>query len=114
MAAAVLYKTPNLYIHGGAMPTWQNKRFNLLPNLMADITTNDKQLTLQLGWIGYYLKGSYQRLASINPWLAQPDSLMNTRVEMNVMLVSKGHWRGISLIRPRVGSAEIYGYGPYL
>lgn len=81
VSAAVLYKTPNLYIHGGAIPTWQSDRFNLLPNLMADISTNDKQLTLQLGWIGYYLKGSYQRFASINPWLAQPDSLRNTRVE---------------------------------
>ncbi|MDF2191796.1 hypothetical protein [Paraflavitalea sp. CAU 1676] len=80
VGAAVLYKTPNLYIHGGALPTWQNKKFNLLPNLMADITTNDKQLTLQLGYIGYFLKGSYQRFASLNSWIAQPDSLMNTRV----------------------------------
>jgi hypothetical protein len=52
----------------------------MLPNFLADITTNDQRLTLQLGWIGYYDKGSYQRFASINPWLAQPDSLLNTRV----------------------------------
>ncbi|MBO9561700.1 MAG: hypothetical protein J7621_02965 [Niastella sp.] len=81
VAAALQYKTANLYIHGGVIPSWQNNRFNLLPNIMADITTNDKQLTLQLGWIGHYLKGSYQRFASINPWIAQPDSLMNTRVQ---------------------------------
>jgi hypothetical protein len=81
VAAALQYKTANLYIHGGVIPSWQNDRFNLLPNIMADITTNDKQLTLQLGWIGHYLKGSYQRFAAINPWIAQPDSLMNTRVQ---------------------------------
>jgi hypothetical protein len=52
----------------------------MLPNATADITTSDKKFTLQLGWIGYYNKGSYQRFASINPWLAQPDSLLNTRV----------------------------------
>lgn len=77
---AVLYKSNNLFIHGGLTPSWDNSNFHMLPNLMADISTSDKMITLQLGWIGYYQKGSYQRFASINPWLAQPDSLMNTRV----------------------------------
>ncbi|HMI64114.1 MAG TPA: hypothetical protein VK518_24525, partial [Puia sp.] len=40
-----------------------------------------QRFTIQLGWIGYYDKGSYQRYESINPWLAQPDSLLNTRVQ---------------------------------
>lgn len=79
--AAVLYKTNNLYIHGGLIPSWDQKEFHMLPNITADVSTNDKQITLQLGWIGYYQKGSYQRFASINPWLAQPDSLRNTRVD---------------------------------
>jgi hypothetical protein len=47
---------------------------------MADITTDDKRVTLQVGLIGYFNKGSYQRFANINPWLAQPDSLANDRV----------------------------------
>jgi hypothetical protein len=76
----VVYKSTNLYIHGGLLPSWDNSEFHMLPNLMADVTTNDKALTLQLGWVGYYLKGSYQRFAGQNPWIAQPDSLMNTRV----------------------------------
>jgi hypothetical protein len=79
--AALVYKTPTLMIHGGLTPSWDNSRFRMLPNVMADISTNDKQITLQLGWVGYYLKGSYQRFASLNPWIAQPDSLMNTKVE---------------------------------
>ena len=53
----------------------------MLPNFMADITTSDQRFTLQLGWIGYYDKGSYTRYMSINPWLARPDSLNNTRVQ---------------------------------
>ncbi len=81
VSAAVLYKTPQLYIHGGLIPSWDQREFHMLPNIMADITTGDKQLTLQLGWIGYYQKGSYQRFAGINPWLAQPDSLYNTRID---------------------------------
>ena len=81
ISPAVLLKTPNLYIHGGLRPSWDNKVFTMLPNVMADITTNDQRFTFQLGWIGYYNKGSYQRFAGINPWLAQPDSLFNTRVQ---------------------------------
>lgn len=80
ISTAVLIKTPNLYLHAGLLPSWDNRVFTMLPNFLADITTNDQRLTLQLGWIGYYDKGSYQRFASINPWLAQPDSLLNTRV----------------------------------
>lgn len=81
VSPAVLLKTPNLYIHGGLRPSWDNKVFTMLPNIMADITTNDQRFTFQLGWIGYYNKGSYQRFAGINPWLVQPDSLFNTRVQ---------------------------------
>jgi len=77
---ALQYKTPTLYIHGGLTPSWDNGNFHMLPNAMADISTSDQRVTLQLGWVGYYLKGSYQRFAGQNPWIAQPDSLMNTRV----------------------------------
>ncbi len=77
----VLLKTPNLFLQAGIIPSWDRGTFHMLPNAMADITTNDQRFTLQLGWIGYYNKGSYQRFASINPWLAQPDSLLNTRVQ---------------------------------
>jgi len=81
VSPTVLLKTPNLFLHAGIIPSWDRGVFHMLPNAMADITTNDQRFTLQLGWIGYYNKGSYQRFASINPWLAQPDSLRNTRVQ---------------------------------
>jgi hypothetical protein len=77
----VLLTTPNLFLQAGIIPSWDRGTFHMLPNAMADITTNDKRFTIQLGWIGYYNKGSYQRFASVNPWLAQPDSLVNTRVQ---------------------------------
>ena len=81
VAPAVILKTPNLYLHGGLSPSWDRGTFHMLPNLMAEITTNDQRFTIQGGFIGYYNKGSYQRFASINPWLAQPDSLLNTRIQ---------------------------------
>ena len=74
-------KTSNLFLLASVVPSWDNKIFHLLPNFVADISTSDQRLTLQLGWIGYYDKGSYQRFESINPWLSAPDSLRNTRVQ---------------------------------
>jgi hypothetical protein len=88
---AFLIKTPNLFLQASVIPSWDNKAFNLLPNFMADISTNDQRFTLLLGWIGHYDKGSYQRFESINPWLAQPLTqnlaayaglpLLNTRIQ---------------------------------
>lgn len=78
--ASLFFKSPNFYMQTGVIPSWDNKVFTLLPNFMADITTKDKRFTIQAGWIGYYEKGSYQRYANLNPWIAQPTSLLNTRV----------------------------------
>jgi hypothetical protein len=77
-----LVKTTNLFLQASVIPSWDKQQvFHLLPNFVADISTSDQRFTLQLGWIGYYDKGSYQRFESINPWLAQPDTLENTRVQ---------------------------------
>lgn len=81
VSPALMYKNQNFFIHGGLIPSWDNGAFHMLPNLMADITTTDQRFTLQAGYIGYYNKGSYQRFAGINPWLASPDSLLNSRVQ---------------------------------
>ncbi len=81
VSPAFLLKTPNLYLQASVIPSWDNKAFTLLPNFMADIKTSDQRFGIQLGWIGYYDKGSYQRFESINPWLAQPNLLLNTRIE---------------------------------
>jgi hypothetical protein len=79
---AFLVKTTNLFLQASVIPSWDKQQvFHLLPNFVADISTSDQRFTLQMGWIGYYDKGSYQRFETINPWLAQPDTLENTRVQ---------------------------------
>ena len=78
---SLLLKTPNIYGVAGIIPSWDRKAFTLLPNIMAEVTTNDQRFTIQAGWIGYYNKGSYQRFAEMNPWVAMPDSLRNARVQ---------------------------------
>ena len=78
---AFLVKTTNLFLQASVIPSWDKQEvFHLLPNFVANISTSDQRFTIQLGWLGYYDKGSYQRFESINPWLAQPDTLENTRV----------------------------------
>lgn len=80
---SVIAKTTNLYLNIGVMPSWDQSEFHMLPNIMGELTTNDQRFTLMAGWIGYYDKGSYQRFASINPWLRLYDSsrLLNDRVQ---------------------------------
>jgi hypothetical protein len=81
VAPALLYKTHNVNIEAGLTPSWDQSVFHLLPNFMVDINTPDPRFIIQLGWISYYNKGSYERYESINPWLAQPATLLNTRVQ---------------------------------
>ncbi|HEY0676742.1 MAG TPA: hypothetical protein VGD17_00600 [Chitinophagaceae bacterium] len=81
ISPAVIFKSPNVYVHGGIIPSWDQREFNLLPNVMVDFNIPDQPFTVQVGWIGYYNKGSYQRFAGINPWITQPDQLLNTRVQ---------------------------------
>ena len=81
VSPALTYKNDNLNFKAELDPSWNNGDFKLLPNLLANVTTNDKQFTFEAGFIGYYQKGTYQRYESLNPWLAQPTSLINTRVE---------------------------------
>ena len=83
VSPAVTAKTPNLYIHAGIIPSWDQSEFHMLPNLMGELTTSDQRFTLVAGWIGYYNKGSYQRFASVNPWIGALDSgdLRNDRVQ---------------------------------
>ncbi|WP_290793091.1 hypothetical protein [Flavihumibacter sp. UBA7668] len=80
LAPSLLLKTPNVSIQTGILPSWDNSVFHMLPNILADFTTNDKRFTFQAGYIGYFNKGSMQRFSTINPWIAQPSQLLNTRI----------------------------------
>jgi hypothetical protein len=77
---ALLFKTPNFNLHAGLVPSWDNSTFKLLPDITAEVILGTEKTILQLGWLTYYDKGSYQRYASINPYLSQPIQLLNTRV----------------------------------
>jgi len=81
IAPSVLYKSINLNVQAGIRPSWDNKSFTMFPNILAEVGTEDKRFTFQAGWTGYLRKTSYQYLASQNPWLWMPSTLLNTKVE---------------------------------
>ena len=78
---AFLLKTPDVSLHIGIIPTWDNTQFNVLPDIRADYRVQNEKFVVTAGWLGYYLKNNYQNLATQNPWVSQPLTQFNTKVE---------------------------------
>ncbi len=81
ISPSVLYKTSNINAQIGIRPSWDNKSFKMFPNVLADISTEDRRFTFQAGWTGYIRKTTYMYLAGENPWLFLPAEFKNTWVE---------------------------------
>ncbi|RYY55935.1 MAG: hypothetical protein EOO09_08620 [Chitinophagaceae bacterium] len=81
ISPGVLYSNGSVKIHAGIRPSWDNSRFRMFPNILAEAGTYDQRFTLQAGWTGYVRKTSYQYLAGQNPWLWAPTELNNTWIE---------------------------------
>ena len=81
ISPSLLYKKNNVRIQGGIRPSWDNSEFKMFPNILAEVGTDDKRFTFHAGWTGYIRKTTFQYLASQNPWLWAPTSLLNTWIE---------------------------------
>ena len=81
ISPSVLYKTSQINAQVGIRPSWDNGKFKMFPNILADISSSDKRFTFQAGWTGYIRKTTYQYLAGQNPWLWLPGTLRNTWIE---------------------------------
>jgi len=81
ISPSVLYKTAKLNVQAGIRPSWDNKSFKMFPNILADISTEDRRFTFQVGWTGYIRKTTFQYLTSQNPWLWLPAEFKNTWIE---------------------------------
>jgi hypothetical protein len=79
LTPALQFNTPNFKLNAGFTPSWDNSIFSLLPNFTADIKMKDEKFVVQAGWVGSYQKTTYQYLTTINPFIEQPTSLLNTR-----------------------------------
>ncbi len=81
ISPSVLFKTPKVNLQAGIRPSWDNKTFKLFPNVLVDISTEDKKFNFHAGWTGYVRKTTYQYLASQNPWIWLPAEFKNTWIE---------------------------------
>lgn len=81
ISPSVLIKTSMINAQVGIRPSWDNKSFKMFPNVLADISTEDRRFTFQAGWTGYIRKTTYQYLAGQNPWLWLPATFKNTWIE---------------------------------
>jgi hypothetical protein len=81
VAPSLFVKSTGIYLQGGIKPTWDNGTFVLLPNVMGEISSSDKKLTLMAGWIGTMRINSYQSLAAYNPWILAPNTVNNSQVQ---------------------------------
>jgi hypothetical protein len=76
---SIQFKTPNFKLNIGIRPSWDNQIFSMLPNITAEAKINEQNLVFQAGWIGYYNKNTYQSLTATNPYIEQPNQLINTK-----------------------------------
>lgn len=81
LTPSVQVKTQKFYAELGIRPSWDNKKFKMFPNVLAEISTGDQRFTFQAGWSGYIRKTTYKYLANENPWLYLPENLTNTWIE---------------------------------
>ncbi len=80
LSPSLQYKSNNLTLIGGIIPSWDNSNFHMLPNVTAEAKINEEKFVLMAGWKGYYNKNNYQSLAQFNPWIQQPTFLKSTRI----------------------------------
>jgi hypothetical protein len=81
VSPSVIYKTQNLHVQAGLRPAWDNSQFKLFPNILAEFSTTDKRVGVQLGWTGYLRNSGFESLAGYNPWIWAPAKVYNTMIE---------------------------------
>lgn len=80
VSPSVHFKTPNLMLEVGMMPSWDNSNFTMLPNIKGQAKLKGERLVLLAGIAGSFQKNSFQSLAQMNPFIQVPSSLLNTRI----------------------------------
>jgi len=72
------------------VPSWNNGTFALLPDVQLETFIPNKNLVLQAGIKGNYIRQTFRTLASLNPWIQQPTELIHAKnTEIFVALKGK-------------------------
>lgn len=73
------YKAEMIKLSAGAIPTWNNGEFSVLPNIQAEVQIQDQIFAVQAGWVGRYVKNTFRNLSQINPYIAPLTNQFNTK-----------------------------------
>lgn len=79
IAPELVYYSDMFTFHGGVTPTWDNKVLSVLPNVYGEAQLQHNILMVQAGWVGRFIKNSFRSLSTINPYMADPSFLLNTK-----------------------------------
>ncbi|MDB5203873.1 MAG: hypothetical protein JWQ27_3282 [Ferruginibacter sp.] len=79
VSPAILYHAPRVYFTGGISPTWNNGKWEFLPNVHAEAQLQENVFMLQAGWVGRFTKNTYRNLTTANPYLLRADTQLNTK-----------------------------------
>jgi len=79
IAPSLVYASPKFTINGGIIPTWDNGKFEWLPNIYAEAQIQQNVFKFQAGWVGRYTKNTYHNLTDINPYLLTLAGQTNTK-----------------------------------
>ena len=79
VAPELVYYSDVFTFHGGVTPSWDNGELSVLPNLYGEAQLQNKVLIIQAGWVGRFIKNSFRSLSLINPYMADPTFLLNTK-----------------------------------
>lgn len=78
-APELIYAKPQLNIHAGVSPTWDNGKLHVLPNIYGEFKIKDDFLLAQAGIVGRIVKNNFQHLSGINPYLQTISLQQNTK-----------------------------------
>ena len=79
VAPELVYYSDMFTFHGGVTPSWDNGVLSVLPNVYGEAQLQQKVFMIQAGWVGRFIKNSFRSLSMINPYMADPSFLMNTK-----------------------------------
>jgi hypothetical protein len=81
IAPSVLFKKPNMLLQAGIRPSFETDGMRLFPNVLAEFNSNDNRVSFQLGWTGYMRNSGFEYQAKLNPWIWEPTTVYNTKIE---------------------------------
>lgn len=76
---SVKYNGDAFQVNAGIIPSWDNGKFSVLPNIYGEAFLPDKNFSIQAGIIGAIQKNTYRNLSLQNPYLLNANTQLNTQ-----------------------------------